>query len=306
MDGLLQLVDAGAFQAYAARVAKNAHLKRQRMNDLQAFGGLSADDWFQQIKAYEEGCEFDRQGSVAVINIRGYLSYAYDFWTWWLDGCSYCGLMNKVTAAANDTSITKIILNVNSPGGGTIGVIEAADAIFAARKKKDVVSVINPEAASAGYWLASQAERIVVMESGFVGSIGAEIDYQSVAGWLKEEGIDVAVIRSEHAPDKNLGHRLEPINDRAKTYFQELCNAAGAKFIEHVARGRGVKESVVIDSYGKGRMLFGSDALKVGMADAIGNLADELATSAASSNGATAGRKRMGCTRAAADRSLRV
>lgn len=301
MDSSLQLVDAGSFQAYAARVARNEHLKTQQ---LQAFGGMAHDDWFNELKAYEEGHEFDRQGSVAVINIRGYLSFAYDFWTWWLDGCSYCGLMNKVTAAANDTSITKIILNVNSPGGGTIGVIEASNVIYEARNKKDIVAVINPEAASAGYWLAAQAERIVVMESGFVGSIGAEIDYQSVAGWLKQEGIDVSVIRSEHAPDKNLGHRLEPISERATTYFQELCNSAGAKFIEHVARGRGVKESVVIDTYGKGRMLFGSDAVKIGMADAIGNLADELATSAASSNGATAGRKYHG--RAAADRSLRI
>ncbi len=242
---------------------------------------------------------------MAVINIRGYLSFAYDFWTWWMDGCSYCGLMNKVTAAANDTSITKIILNVNSPGGGTIGVIEAADAIFAARSKKDVVSVINPEAASAGYWLAAQAQRIVVMKSGFAGSIGAEIDYQSVAGMLKEAGIDVAVIRSEHAPDKNLGHRYEPISDRAKSYFQELCNSAGAKFIEHVARGRGVKEQVVIDTYGKGRMLFGVDAVRIGMADAIGNLADELADSI-SSNGASAGNKHQYRGRAAADRSLRI
>jgi ClpP class serine protease len=302
MDGLLQLVDAGAFQAYAARVGKNARLKTQQ---LQAFGGPMVGEWFDKLKAYEEGHEFDRQGSVAVINIRGYLSYAYDFWTWWLDGCSYCGLMNKVTAAANDTSITKIILNVNSPGGGTIGVIEAADAIFEARSKKDVVSVINPEAASAGYWLAAQANRIVVMASGFGGSIGAEIDYQSVAGWLKEEGIEVAVIRSEHAPDKNLGHRLEPVSDRAKSYFQELCNQAGAKFIEHVARGRGVKEDVVIKTYGQGRMLFGSDMVRIGMADAIGNLADELATAAAAGgSGMNAGRKYQG--RAAADRSLRV
>ena len=303
MDGLLQLVDAGSFQAYAARVARNEHLKTQQ---LQAYAGMAHDDWVNKLTAFEEGHDFDRQGSVAVINIRGYLSYAYDFWTWWLDGCSYCGLMNKVNAAANDTSITKIILNVNSPGGGTIGVIEASDAIFNARKKKDIVSVLNPEAASAGYWLAAQANRIVMMESGFAGSIGAEIDYQSVAGWLKAEGIDVSVIRSEHAPDKNLGHRLEPISERATSYFQELCNTAGAKFIEHVARGRGVKEQVVIDTYGKGRMLFGSDAVRLGMADAIGNLADELASGSTSSNGMSAGRKRMNCTRAAADRSLRI
>lgn len=301
MDSSVQLVDGNAFQAYATRIAAGIERKRQQ---LTAFGG-GGDDWFDKLKAFEEGCEFERTGSVAVINIRGYLSFAYDFWTWWLDGCSYCGVMNKVTAAANDTSITKIILNVNSPGGGTIGVIEAADAIFAARSKKDVVSVINPEAASAGYWLASQANRIVVMESGFVGSIGAEIDYQSWAGMLKEAGIEVAVIRSEHAPDKNLGHRLEPISDRAKTYFQELCDMAGAKFIEHVARGRGVKEQVVIDSYGKGRMWFGSQAVAVGMADAIGCLADEL-NSESSSSGAMSSRKKVRCDRAAADKSLRI
>lgn len=275
MDSSVQLVDGNVFRAYAARVAKTAHLKRQQ---LQAYAGLESSEWFNKIKAYEEGTEFQRQGTVAVINIRGYLSYAYDFWTWWLDGCSYCGVINKIRAASDDTGITKIVLNVNSPGGGTIGVIEAADAIFAARKKKEVVSVINPEAASAGYWLASQAERIVAMASGFVGSIGAEIDYMSVAGMLKEEGIDVAVIRSAVSPDKNLGHQMEPISDSAKAYFQELCDYAAASFIAHVARGRGVKESVVLDKYGKGRMLFGSQALELGMVDSIGTLADEIAS----------------------------
>ncbi len=297
MDSSVLLVDGIAFQAYAARIAQGVHLKRQQM---LAFSG---DDWFQQLKAYEEGTEFERKGSVAVINIRGFLSFAYDFWTWWMDGSSYCGVMNKVRAAADDSGVTKIILNVNSPGGGTIGVIEAANAIFAARSKKEVVAVVNPEAASAGYWLASQAERMVVMESGFVGSVGAEIDYQSFAGMLKEAGIDVAVIRSDVSPDKNLGHRLEPINDRAKEYFQGLCDYAASIFIAHVARGRGVKESVVTANYGKGRMLFGSQAVEAGMADSIGSLAEELVVpaSSGSGNGTSAGRYK---TRAAAGRRL--
>jgi signal peptide peptidase SppA len=281
-------------------VARNAQLKQQQ---LQAFGGLSNDDWFQKIKAYEESGEFDRRGSVAVINIRGYLSYAYDFWTWWMDGCSYCGVMSKVRAAVDDSGINKIVLNVNSPGGGTIGVIEAANVIFEARSKKEVVAVINPEAASAGYWLASQAERMVAMESGFVGSIGAEIDYQSLAMMLKNEGIDIAVIRSGVSPDKNLGHRLEPISDRAKDYFQGLCDYAAATFIEHVARGRGVKASVVTETYGQGRMLFGSQALVVGMIDSIGTMADELATPAGGNTVASAGGKKYKM-RAAADRSF--
>lgn len=270
MDSSVQLVDVNAFGAYLTKIKASMQIK---LNRLQSFAG---DDWFDRIKAREEGSEFDRRGNVAVISIKGYLSYGYSFWTWLMDGCSYCGLIAKINAAMNDQSITKIVLDVNSPGGGTIGCIEASNAIFAARKVKDVVAVVNPEAASAGYWLASQAAKIVVLESGFVGSVGAEIDYQSFHGYMKELGIDVAIIRSAVSPDKNLGHQLEPISDRAKEYFQGLCDYAAANFIEHVARGRNVKESVVTTTYGKGRMFFGKQAVDIGMADGIGDLASEV------------------------------
>jgi signal peptide peptidase SppA len=298
MDSSVQLVDEQAFKAYASRVAQGIALKQQQ---LTAFGG---DDWFDRIRAYEEGCEFDRKGSVAVIKIKGFLAYGYDFWMWLFDGSSYCGLINKVRAAADDTSITKIVLDVNSPGGSTIGCIEASDAIFAARAKKEVVSVINPEAASAGYWLATQAKKVFAMRSGFVGSVGAEIDYRSFAAMFKEAGIDMAIIRSEVSPDKNLGHAAEPISDRAKEYFQGLCDYAAADFIAHVARGRGIDESAVLKNFGKGRMLFGRQALDAGMIDAIGTLADVLAEPTTTAGKTTAVRRPAAVGAASADRRL--
>jgi ClpP class serine protease len=279
MDSGIVLIDSQAFQSYAMRASQQMPMKLADMQR-RVSAGMSDSEWFAPIKAYEEGGEFDRRGDVAVIKIRGFISYAYDFWSWIMDGCSYCGVMSKVTAAANDSSIRKIVLDCCSPGGSTIGCIEASNAIFAARKVKEVVAVINPEAASAAYWLASQAERIVAMESGWVGSVGAQSDYQSWAGWLK------------------LGHRMEPISERATEYIQGLVDYAASSFIAHVARGRSIKEQEVLSKYGKGRMLFGSQALEVGMVDAIGSLADELLSP--SGGAGSSSRAAMRRTRAAA------
>ncbi len=282
MDSMIQLVDQHALSLYFSRAQHGIQLRSQQAASMTAMKG---DDWWDRIKAYEEGCEYERCGSIAVIDIKGCLAYGYDFWMWLMDGCSYCGIINKVNAAADDSGVTKIVLNVNSPGGGVIGCTEAADAIFAARKKKEIVAVVNPEAASAGYWMASQAERIVCLSSGMVGSVGAEIDYQSFSGMLKEVGIDVSIIRSEVSPDKNLGHAYEPISDKAKEYYQGLVDLQGAKFIEHVARGRGMKESEVTANFGKGRMMFGTQALKVKMVDSLGDLASEVQQVPANSSG---------------------
>lgn len=294
MDSGIQLVDSNSFSAYANRVAQNIALKQQQ---LTAFGG----EWFDGIRAFEEGADFERKGSAAVINVRGCLAYGYDFWMWLMDGSSYCGIVNKIRAATNDSGVTKIVLNVNSPGGGTVGVIEASNAIFEARKVKEVIAVVNPEAASAGYWLASQAERVVAMESGWVGSVGAEVDYRSISGMLKQAGIDMAIIRSGVSPDKNIAHPAEPIKDDAKAYLQDLCDYAADLFINHVARGRGVTASVVKANYGKGRMLFGSQAIEAGMIDEIGTLESVLTSDAKQPAGKSNSGYRM---RAAADRSL--
>lgn len=300
MDSGVQLVDAQAFQAYAARAAQHINLKHE-MAKQQIPSAMGGVNWFDMIRAFEEGAEFERKGSAAVIHIKGFLAYGYDFWMWLMDGSSYSGVINKIRAAAADSGVTKIVLNVNSPGGGTIGVVEASNAIFEARKAKEVVAVVNPEAASAGYWLASQAERIVAMESGYVGSVGAEIDYRSVANMMTQAGIDMAIIRSGVSPDKNIGHPYEPISEEAKAYFQGLVDYAADGFINHVARGRGVSAATVKTNYGKGRMFFGSQALEAGMIDEIGTLESVLASDQKAAAGKTSGGYRM---RAAADRRL--
>lgn len=232
----------------------------------------SLGQWWDSIKSQAEGCEFQRTGSVAVIPIQGALEYHYSLWSWYYDSDCYKGIIAKVTEAANDNSIDTIVLNVHSPGGVHHGCPECAQAIWDARQKKEVIACVDYEAASAGYFLASQATRIVGLESGWVGSIGTQILLYSAAKMYQNEGFDIEVIRAAVSPDKNLGIAYEPISDAARKERQGWVDYCASSFIAAVARGRGVDEKTVKTKFGQGKMLFMPQAMELGMVDSLGCL----------------------------------
>ncbi len=62
---------------------------------------------------------------------------------------------------AADDAVSAIVLAVDSPGGSCYGIDELATAIRAARGGKPIVAAVSSLCASAAYWVASAADRIV-------------------------------------------------------------------------------------------------------------------------------------------------
>jgi capsid assembly protease len=273
MSSSLLLVNQDCF---SDRMARKSHEIQSRLASKASAVTSASDDWFDRIKSEAEGGTFERRGNVAIVKVLGALDYHYSFWSWLFDSSCYMGIMNAVTAAANDASINKIVLYVDSCGGGFHGCEECADAIYAARDAKEIVSVIDPEAASAGYWMASQAKRIVCLRSGWLGSIGSQVGLTSYYRMLQEAGIDKELIRAAISPDKNLGAQFEPISDKAREERQRWADYAGEVFIQHVERGRGKSRQDILDNYGQGQMFFAPEAKTRGMIDSIGDLQSEL------------------------------
>jgi ClpP class serine protease len=262
------------------RMQQAVSAKLSRLNQSRAPESVNAEalgEWFVKIKSEMEEGEYKRQGNIAVINITGMLDYRYDFWSWLYDCSCYMGIKNAVKAASLDSSVNKIVLNVDSCGGLFFGCQEAADAIYEARSAKEIVAVVDPESASAGYWLASQASRIVIVPSGWAGSLGSQIGLTSYYRMYQEAGIDKELIRASISPDKNLGASNEPISDKAREERQRWADHAGELFIGHVERGRGRTRQQILDNFGQGTMYFADDAVSRGMVDSIGSLQDELA-----------------------------
>ena len=107
--------------------------------------------------------------ATALVYARGTAMYDFEFQPYVF---STALLAQRVNALANDPAVGMIVLDVDSPGGVVTGTPEAADAIYAAAKRKKVVALVNPLCASAGYWLASQASEIIAVPSADIGSIG--------------------------------------------------------------------------------------------------------------------------------------
>lgn len=190
---------------------------------------------------------------------------------------SLSGLAAQVRRAANDADVAAIVLDVDSPGGTVSGTVEAANEVKAATAQKPVIAIANTLAASAAYWIGSQASEFIMAPSADVGSIGAMIMHQDVSGYLDQMGIKLTMIRSEQSPLKNEAHPFAPLSEDAANYLQGRANEAGADFIRAVAAGRRVSQAKVKEEFGQGRVFGAREAVARGMADRVATLDDVIA-----------------------------
>ncbi len=223
-------------------------------------------------------------GTDAIIQVNGPLSYKYDIWSWLMGGTSYQGLSAQINMAENNSSVERIILAMDTPGGEVTGIMELAEQI--ANCQKPTVAFIDPCCASAGLWIGSQCQRLTGVRSLEIGSLGVQAVAVSYAEMFEKAGIDINVFRAAISPDKNLGHPYEPMSDEAKSYIQSRVDKFGERFVASVASGRKKSPEYVMENFGKGRMLDADEALAVGLID------DTTSWSALLAEGSKKGRKK--------------
>lgn len=191
------------------------------------------------------------------------------------------GLAQIINALANDPTISAVILDIDSPGGAVCGTPEAADAVYNARQRKPVIAHINPLAASAAYWISSQASYSVIAQSGEAGALGCFVLHVEASRMIRAQGITATYIVSEQSPFKTEGNPLEKLTDAALAFEQKQVNTIGRQFIHEAARGRGVAASTVESSFGKGRVLSSGDSLRADLVDRVGTFEDAFRLAAA-------------------------
>jgi ClpP class serine protease len=140
-----------------------------------------------------------------------------------------------------------------------------------------VIAIANTLAASAAYWIGSQASEFVMAPSADVGSIGAMILHQDVSGMLDQWGIKMTMIRSEQSPLKNEAHPFGPLSEDAQAFLQARANESGADFVKAVASGRRVTQTKVREEFGQGRVFSAREAVARGMADRVATLDQVIA-----------------------------
>ena len=198
-------------------------------------------------------------------NIRGVMVPRRDVWTkYGFDTAAED--IERLPGYAKQRDKKMMNLVFDTPGGYVEGIPEAGLALFNMREWGNLTAYVH-NANSAGAWLASQADEIIVKPSGTVGSIGVRSMHVSFKDRLEKDGIEVTEFAM---PEKKI--ELSPyqkLTEEAATHVNAQIGLLFDEFIEAVARGRGQDKEYVKKNSGEGRVVTAQDALKDKMIDAI-------------------------------------
>jgi len=203
---------------------------------------------------------------IAVIDVGGIITPYQNILSMLFGGTNIASIEAQFAEAMDDPEITGIMLRIDSPGGLITGVEELASTIAAARGKKPIVAYAYGNAASAAYWIASAADKIVAGPTTMLGSIGVAVAIPKIrqSGWVE--------FVSSNAPNK----RLDPESEQGRNSIQSRLDAMETEFISAVAANRAVSGDKVLSEFGQGDVLPAREAVRAGMADLVGGMKDAL------------------------------
>lgn len=196
---------------------------------------------------------------------------------------SYEGLAAQFEAAASDPSVRGVAVEIDTFGGQAAGAFDLGDLIRSVRASKPVWAFVAESALSAGYVLASQADRIILPRTGEVGSIGVVAMHVDYSERLAEDGIAVTLIHAgAHKVD---GNPFEPLPDPVREEMQAECARLRGIFADTVTLGRGDRLSADAALATEARIYSGQAAVDAGLADEVSDLRSAFAAFSAQVNG---------------------
>ena len=178
-------------------------------------------------------------------------------------------IKRSLKEAREDDDVKAIVLRVDSPGGSALTSELIWREIEITKKTKPVVVSMGNVAASGGYYISCNANRIFAEPSTITGSIGVFGMLPNMNELSKNIGINAEQV----ATHKNAsGYSLfEPIDEDFKAFTLESIENIYATFLTRVATGRKMTTEQV-DAIAQGRVWTGTDALKNGLVDELGGL----------------------------------
>jgi protease-4 len=179
-------------------------------------------------------------------------------------------LVRTLNEVRNDTTIKAVVLRIDSPGGSGLASDIIWRAIESLKEKKPVVVSMSDVAASGGYYIACNANKIVAEPSTITGSIGVVGGKPVIKGFYDWIGVsNEYVLRGANA---GMFRESEKFSDTERKKFEELIkNTYYDQFLPKVAKGRG-KNAEYIDSIGQGRVWTGRQGKDNGLVDEYGGL----------------------------------
>lgn len=226
----------------------------------------SDDSWMATYRPYVV------KDGVLHIPVKGVLvnGLAYALGEW---ATGYPYIRRALARGLADPAVRGIALVLNTPGGDVSGNFELVDRIYESRSIKPIQSFAADHAYSAGYSIGSAASKLTMVRTGGVGSIGVVTWHMDVSKRMEELGVKMTpIFAGQHKVD---GNPYQALPEAVKDRIQDRINSIYAIFVAAVARNRGISEEAVRETEA---LTYGAEeAVKLGLADAVGSFDDAVA-----------------------------
>ncbi|MDW8852313.1 signal peptide peptidase SppA [Flavobacterium sp. MMLR14_040] len=186
-------------------------------------------------------------------------------------------MRRSLQEARKDEDVKAIVLRIDSPGGSALTSDLIWREIEITKKVKPVVVSMGNYAASGGYYIACNANKIFAEKNTITGSIGVFGILPNFSPLANKLGINTEQVKT-HENSANYSPFV-PVDEKFKAFTLEGVEKIYNTFVTHVAQGRKMTFAQV-DSIAQGRVWSGSQAIKIGLIDKIGGLDDAIAEAA--------------------------
>ena len=188
-----------------------------------------------------------------------------------------------IAKVRQDTTVKAVVLRVNSPGGSVLASSKIKTELDLLRESVPVIASYGNYAASGGYWISANTDKIFSNATTLTGSIGVFSMIPDISGALKNKlHVNVTTVNSNDHSD--MYTLIKPLDAAEKAYMQASVENIYNRFTSIVADGRDMTVEDV-DAIAQGRVWTGAEAEGIGLVDQIGTLTDALNYAAISIEG---------------------
>ncbi|MEA9428526.1 signal peptide peptidase SppA [Aeromonas caviae] len=186
-------------------------------------------------------------------------------------------LADLLAEARRDDQVKAVVLRVDSPGGSAFAAEQIRAELLALKQAgKPVVISMGSYAASGGYWISADADKIFASPTTLTGSIGVFGMFATIDKALSQYGVHTDGVGTTDFVGVGLtralpGHVGEAIQLSVEDTYQ--------RFVGLVGKGRGLSPEEA-EKAAEGRVWTGQDAKALGLVDEFGNLDDALKAAA--------------------------
>jgi protease-4 len=243
------------------------------LNDDSTLNTITIDDYISTGKGRITSTATNK---IAVIYAQGEIIYGKG-------DENYIGqdlIINALKSARESKDVKAIVLRINSPGGSALASELIWREIELTKKDLPIVVSMGNLAASGGYYLACNANKIIAEPTTITGSIGVFGVIPNISKLAGNIGINAEQVSTNKSASYSI---FEPMSAEFREVTTEGVEQVYQTFLDRVSVGRNMSFSKV-DSIAQGRVWSGVEAKNIGLVDELGNLEMAIAAAAELAN----------------------